>query len=613
MSAKGPDTSKLLATHRPSWRTLVDMLRGVGESAPDRGIYLTDERGSQEFRTYSQITEGALRVGAGLANKGIQRHDRIILALPSSFDFIEAFFGAMSIGATPIPIAPPVEYPGESRTDQAEFFIRFSERMNASSVIFRTTVGSAVKPPKYGALKHVTDLPDLLEGVPVGSAPSSDSPLPTLAYIQTTSGETATRGTVELSHRGVLANLEAVGKALEVTEDDFGVSWLPLFNTMGLVGGFLFNLYWGLDMALIAPERFMRRPEEWLHAISRHEGTLSVAPSFAYHYTVRRCQRSQLHAIDLSSWRVAMVGGELVRRMHIDAFERRFRECNFDRDALLPVYGLAEASLAVSFGDVNERLKLDVIDRRGLEFDDIARPTGTDGPLHERAEYVSVGTPLGDVDIRIVDDEANDLAEREIGEVAVRSPSLFEGYFDEPESRNEIDKTRLEGSWLMTGDMGYRVEGELFVVGRKSERIVMPDGRKVFPEDIELVAQTIDGVRNGAVVAFEADGRVVLAFEAQEGAGESDLAKTIEARLDRYLKLKIEFLGLSPHSIPRSPSGKIRRHLCRAFFLAGNLDRRDRAGDFEGLRRILTRSRLELLKLGQKVSDRVSSILSKGE
>lgn len=611
MALKGQKSPKRTSTLQSSSSTLLEMLERSCEAKPDRGIYLTDARGAQEFRTYSQLLEGARRVSVGLERRGIQRHDRIILALPSSFDFIEAFFGAMALGATPVPIAPPEDSSNGTRSDQAQFFVRFSERLNATGVIFRTRVGSAVKPPRYGALKHVTDLPELLDGVPVEAMLEQSTPLPHLAYLQTTSGATATRGTVELAHESVLDNLDAVGTRLKVTDEDIGVSWLPLFNTMGLVGGVLFNIYWALDMALISPERFLRRPEEWLHAIGRHAGTLSVAPSFAYHYTVRRFQRSQLNAIDLSSWRVAMVGGELTRRIHLDTFARRFEDSGFDPSIFLPVYGLAEASLAVAFGPLGEPVRVDVVDRNQLETSDRAEPIQRDtAQLHERLEVSSVGAPLPNVEIKIVDDEGLEVDERTVGEIAVLSPGVFDGYFDTPTARTSKTSTRIKGGWLLSADLGYIADGQLFVLGRKSERMNGPDGRKIFPEDLELIAQMVDGVRYGAVVAFETRTSIVMAYEAQDGADEEELARSIRRRIRRYLDLDVALVSLSPHSIPRSPSGKIRRHICREFYTTGKLDRRNRKNDLDEIRRLANRYRLGVIKLGQNVIERVSDVFS---
>ncbi len=587
---------------RSEWVDLLDMFRGTAADHPDRGIYLTDDRGGQEFRTYAQLLEGSLRTGAALLSQGIEVGDRIVLALPTGFDFVEAFFGTLSIGAVPIPIAPPFDATEASRTDQAEFFVRFSEKMGALGVIFRSSVGTAVRPPEIGGLKIVSDLPQLLNGVPTGATPPRTT-LPELAYIQITSGETTTRGAVKVSHRSVLSNLESVGLALDVRPDDFAVSWLPMFNTMGLVGGLLSNIYWGIDLALIAPTRFMRKPDEWLLAMSRHSATLSTAPSFAYHYAVRRSQRSLVNNVDLSSWRVAMVGGELVRRFHLESFTRRFSECGFPESAFVPVYGLAEGTLGVCFGDLQKPIKVDFVSRPELELrDKLVRVAHRGSNLSKRAEFVSVGRPLANVETRVVGEGGKELGERLLGEIEFRGPNVMLGY-DESRTVQGRGGVATDG-WVSTGDAGYHEDGELFVVGRTQTRFPAPGGRRVFPEDIELVAQTVDGVRYGAVVAIALDSDIVVAYEAQDGADESELKLGLERRLKAHFDMSFKLLRLSPRSIPRSPSGKIRRHLCHSFLEEGKLDRKDRENEFDTVRRLILRSRHELLKLAKNVTER---------
>lgn len=601
-----PDRS----SERVSWKTLVDMLRSIALEAPNRGIYLTDARGNQEFRTYAQICEGALRVGAALQAKGIERHDRVLLALGTNFDFLDAFFGTMAAGAVPIPIAPPLAE-ANSRTDQAEFFVRFAQRMRATGAIFRRAVGDDVKPPQFGPLRLVSDIPSLLVGVPAGSVPQ-EANLPDLAWIQTTSGATATRGACRISHSAVLANLEAVGLALGVTDEDFGISWLPLFNTMGLVGGLLFNMYWGLDIALISPERFLRRPDEWLQSISRHRATLAVAPGFAYHYAARRVQSSSLPSINLSSLRVAMVGGEPVHRLHLETFSKRFEGCGLAPNIFMPVYGMAEATLGVAFGPLRTPVRFDIVSRSALETEQFARPaSASNGDLLNRAEVCCVGRPLANVDIRVVDDANREVADRVIGEILVRGPNLMTGYDDDPPARQLAHASRLDGAWLRTGDLGYVVGEELFVVGRGDFRLAVGD-RKIFTDEIELVASTVDGVRSGTVVVFQNEtGVVILAYEVQEGADDTEVATALKRRLSKHFDFEITPLSVSTRSIPKSPGGKTRRHLCVGLYQQGRLDRHDRTADFEQLRKIAIRSRHEALKLTRQIRDRIGGIFSR--
>lgn len=597
-------------TERAQWRTLIDMLRSIAWTKPERGLFLTDDRGGQEFRTYAQHCESALRVGAGLQQAGVQRHDRVLLAMTSGFEFLEAFFGAIAIGATPVPIAPPVETTN-SRTNQVEFFMRFSARMNASAAVFNSGTGESVRPPKYGPLKLVTDLPSLLESTPMGAGLDLRGGLPEIAWIQTTSGASATRGAVRVSHKNVLSSLEAVGHALAVTEEDFGVSWLPMYNAMGLVGGLLFNIYWGLDMALLTPERFMTRPEEWLLAISRHKATLSVAPSYSYYYAARRTQNSHVNALDLSSWRAAMTGGDPVHRLHMETFLKRFESCGARPEMFIPVYGMAEATLGITFGSLNSATRYDIISRPALEAKRVAEPVSPTIKLNERTEICCVGRPLINVDVKIVDERGQEVEERHVGEILVRGPNVMLGYDDNPESRLGPHQTRLDGEWLRTADLGYVAGDELFVVGRAAWILQTADGRKITPDELELVAGTVDGVHSAAVVAFDTPDGIVVAFEAQEGADNDELLRSLARRTQQNCGITPTFVRVSIRSIPKSASGKVRRHISRELYLQDKLDRRNRNGNFLGFSHIITRSRHEVLKLGKNLIAGVQTLFKK--
>lgn len=595
-------------TDRAQFKTLIDMLKSIALTSPERGIYVTDSKGTQEFQTYAQIAEGSLRFAAALESKGIKEADKVLLALGTNFDFLEAFFGTIALGATPIPIAPPLPE-AYGRSDQAEFFVRYAQRTRATAAIFRRAVGDDVKPPQFGPLRLVSDVPSLLVGVPAGSAPKP-RPLPDLAWLQTTSGATAARASCMITHRGVLANLEAVGKALDVQPDDIGISWLPLFNTMGLVGGLLFNMYWGLDLILISPERFLRRPDEWLDAIARHRATLAVAPSFAFHYAARRVQSSSIKNLDLSSLRVAMVGGEPVQRLHLEAFNRRFESTGLAPNVFMPVYGMAEATLGIAFGPLDAPLRFDVVAREGLETKGEAKAIDSRAPLKDRVEFCCVGEPLANIDIRVLDESNEELPDRMLGRIAVRGPNLMAAY-DDPEEIRLHHSTKLQGEWLLTGDLGYTVGNELFVTGRSEFRLEHA-GKLIFPDEVELVASTVDGVRSGAVVAFQAsDQEMVVAYELQEGADEAEVSAALKRRLKKHFDFEIETLSVSTRSIPKSPGGKTRRHIALRLYQNGILDRRDRQAEFAGLRKIALRTRHEALKISRQLVDRVGGLFKK--
>ena len=456
------------------------------------------------------------------------------------------------------------------------------------------------------------DIGSLVEGVPAGATPSAVAP-GEVAYIQPTSGATGRRRAVELTHRNILMNVDGVGKRLNITSDDIGVSWLPLHSILGLVGVMLCAVYWEFDVVLMHPERFLRRPDEWLHCFARHSATLAVAPSFGYDYCVRRCQESQLKGLDLSSWRVALNGGEPVSVDTLESFGRRFGRYGFREEAFTPVYGLTEGTLAVAFPDPGQRLRIDTISRRLMETEGIAEARDADVSVDRRLRFVSVGTPLHSTDAMIIDHRGIEVGERILGEVAVRGPNVMRGYFDRPKKRSD-GGTRISGEWLMTGDLGYIADDELFVVSRQVSTIDA-DGRQLFCHVVEDVVQRVDGVRAGSAVVFpQGDGQLVIAVEVQAGAEEDEIIALVRSHVFRHFRLEpAEVLCISPQSVPRSTTGKIRRHLVQQFHSAGLLDRRARAQDFDGMRRLLQRSRHQALKFGQTVVSQVRGIWRKDD
>ncbi len=615
---RGPrlSPSELSLDPRAGSRTLLDALRYTAEQSPRRGLYVTDGKGHQNFRTYGQLLEGALRAGAALEKKGLGSHDRIVLVMPTGFEFVTAFFGAISIAAIPIPIAPPRDVAWDA-SNRAEAVLRLADRLNVPAALFSSDATAATRPPQQKNLKLVMDLSTLVQETPIGAAPEG-RPSGDIAYMQPTSGATGRRRTVELTHRNILTNVDAVGRRLAVTDADIGISWLPLHSILGLVGVVLFGIYWGIDVVLMQPERFLRHPHEWLQLFARHGGTLAASPSFGYDYCVRRCQKSNLEGLDLSTWRVALNGGEPVRRDHMRAFRRRFANYGFERGVFCPVYGLTEGTLAVTFGTPGEDPAVDTVSRGTLEQEGVAEPIDPDEKPDLKLQFCAVGTPLHNIDCMIIDHRGIELPDRTLGEIAVRGPNVMRGYFDQPKKRSD-GGTRLSGEWLMTGDLGYIADGELFVVARDVETFETFGSRTVFPRMLEDVIERIDGVRSGSAVAFagqgpDGDDILLVAVELQSGAEEEEVEALIRSRLLRKFRLEPERIYcVSPQSIPRTATGKVRRHLVREFHTRDMLDRKARSDEFDGVRRIIQRSRHEVLKFGQALVQDVKKLIGRDE
>lgn len=591
---------------------------------------MVGKNGSREFRSYRQIRESAHRVAAAFRLEDLDHLDRLILALPTGFEFLTSFFGALAAGVAPIPFPQPESEDEKNRFRHA--LVRFGRRLDADAVVMSLDAGYWERPGdgSIAPFSLVTDVGGLLESVPANITIREPWDLPETAYIQLTDGTTARPRPVELGHANIVENVRGIGRALDIAEDDVGVSWIPLHNPLGLVGVVCFGVAFNIDLVLIHPERFLDSPASWLKAISRYGGTLSAAPNFAYHYAVRRCRESDIEDLDLSSWRVAMSGGEPVRGQHLDAFVQRFRAYGLRDDVFTPVYGLSEATIGVTFGALEEPFGMDAINRRILEQDGRAKPLpegGAPTPA-ERMHLVSVGEPLDEVDLRIVDDRDEPVDERVLGEIAIRGPNVMQGYIGDVERRGAA---RMQHGWLYTGDLGYLADGELYVVGRACGRIRLEENRTVFPEEVEFFVDAVDGVHAGRSAVFgipigsnahdagaprtsdinvREPEAIVVAFELQSGTDFEDVRGPLRRLLDTHLHVEPdEIVALSPRSIPRTKSGKVQRFLARKLYLNGRLDRRDRNGRLETVRRFVRRARDEFETLRETIRGRLSDLL----
>lgn len=617
---------------RPVAATLWDALERLASAEGDRGrrVTILDREGGRESRGWSRILSSALRVAGALERLDVEAGDRIVISLPTSFEFLSAFFGVMAVGAVPV-IVPTSGRSRGRRFSVSQPSAQTGREVGACGLI-RDSEGahSSRRAPRIrDPFDWRADVDALLGEV---SADPLERPAPTppdeTAYLQMTEGTTGRPRAVPLSDAKILANVRAMGHAFDVRRDDVGVSWIPLHNALGLVGVLLFGVVHQLDLVLIDPARFLQRPVSWLKAISTYDGTLSPAPNFAFDYTTRRCRESDLQDIDLGSWRIAMNGGEPVRGQHMDAFARRFGPYGLDDDILTPVYGLSEATLGVCSERPDEPVEMDAINRRVLERTWTAQPLPEQGASSppERMHLVSVGQPLSGYEVEIVsverrsaDGEVVSVGPRELGEIAVRGPSVTSQYADDRGGRP------IHDGWLMTGDLGYRADGSIYVVSRLSSVVRMrEDDRTIFPEEVEVFVDAVDGVYAGRTAVFgvgedEATAdepipvceRLVVALEVHSGANRADVAESVREMLDRHLKLEPEVVEcVSPRSIPRTKSGNVRRPIARRLFVEGRLDRRDRNPGIDWVYGWANVLRGDVRALGRRFTQRISDLFS---
>jgi 1-acyl-sn-glycerol-3-phosphate acyltransferase len=396
------------------------------------------------------------------------------------------------------------------------------------------------------------------------------------ALIQYTSGSTGDPKGVLLTHANVLANLRAIYEAIEVGPDDVGVSWLPLYHDMGLIACWLGALYFGIPIVLLPPLAFLARPVRWLRAIHAHGATLSGAPNFAFDLCARRIADEDLAGLDLRSWRVAFNGSESVSPETIERFTRRFAPYGFRREAMCPVYGLAEVSVDLTVSPLGRGPRVEELSREPFERSRAVRPAapGESAPVR----FVSCGRPLPGHDVRVVDPSGRPVAERVEGGIEFRGPSVTPGYFRSPEA---TDAVRHDG-WMDSGDLGYWSEGELFVTGRRKD-LVIQAGRNVSPPEVEEIAAEVAGIRRGCVAAFGVPDpgigteRLVVVAETREtdAAGRERLRAAVLDRVAAALGNPPDRVVVTgPGTVLKTPSGKIRRHATREAYLRGELERR---------------------------------------
>ncbi len=531
--------------------TFVDALTQAGRA--NARLTFVDAQEQETVLEHGALVRSARRLAHALRERGVQPGDRVALVLPTGADFVEGFFGIQFAGAVPVPLYPPV------RLGRMEEYLAATTRMltvvGARLVLsdrrVKLLLGQAIA--RAAVPLGCPTVAELREGT---QELTHEARPEDLGLIQFSSGSTVDPKAVSLSHHALItqcAALEALMKPAQGAPS--GVSWLPLYHDMGLIGCLLSAIYQAGPLALLPPEAFLVKPALWLRALSRHRATISPAPNFAYGLCLKRVKPVDVQGVDLSNWTHALNGAEPVSAETMEKFSTRFAEHGFRREALMPVYGMSEASLAVSF-------TASVGAKRALAIDPVALATeGRVAPAaaHSRT-VVSVGTAVPGCELEVRDDRGAVLAEGALGRVLVRGPFLMSGYFGD---RAATDRAVQDG-WLDTGDLGFIEGGELFVCGR-SKDVVIVRGRNHAPQEFEDALESIEGVRTGCAVALgfvppgEPDERLLLLVEttvAPAAALKDQVRAAVLARtgVDAHT---IELL--EPGTLPRTSSGKLRR------------------------------------------------------
>jgi fatty-acyl-CoA synthase len=550
--------------------TLLDLLAAAGRR-PEGGLRFLDRAERATWVSWSEVRASAEAAAGGLQALGIQPGDRIALVFPTGPDFFAAFFGALSAGAVPVPLYPPVRL-----GRLAEFYARTARmlaRVRARIVLADRRVQRILGVPVAEARPPLgcRTLAELPAGgpTPVAAGPGD------LALVQFSSGTTVEPKPVALAHRAVLAQTELLSGLWPDTAAvrHSAVSWLPLYHDMGLIGCVFPALARDATLTLIPPELFVARPALWLRAVSRYRATVSPAPNFAYALCASRVPESELRGLDLSSWVTALDGAESVAPGVVRAFEARLAPYGLRPGVVTPVYGLSEAALAVTFPPLGRPLLARRFDREALAREGRARAVA---PGEIAREIVSVGRPLPGFRLEVRGEDGRPLAAGRVGRIWAAGPSLMEGYLDDPAATARA----LQGGFLDTGDLGFLWEGELFLTGRARDVVILR-GRNHSPEEIERAVDGLPGARPGCAVAVSflpegGEGEVLaLLVEARREATREERDALPEACRKAVLAasgLDVDLaLVLAPGTLPRTSSGKLRRAEALRLYLAGDL------------------------------------------
>jgi 1-acyl-sn-glycerol-3-phosphate acyltransferase len=553
--------------------TLVDVLDWHLAQHPDRRhlTLLQDDSVVLATLTYRELAEAARLVAAGLIERDVASGDRVAVMLPTSIEFFVAFFGILYAGAIPVPIYPPMQL------SQIEDYVRRQAgilRNSAACMLITPPEGLRLGSVLRGQVSDVARV-ESVANLSTGTAQpiSIVSDASATALIQYTSGSTGDPKGVVLSHDNLLANIRAIGRAINATSADVLVSWLPLYHDMGLIGAWLGSLYFGAPFYVMSPLSFLARPQNWLWAMHRSRATISAAPNFAFERCLDKVDDPEFAGLDLSSLRFLANGAEPVSVQTLQRFCDKFAHFGFRREAMAPVYGLAESAVSLTLPPPGRGPVIDRVDRQTLTRDGKAELARADDA--NAIDIVACGQPIAGHEIRIIDELGREFGERREGRLEFRGPSATSGYF-----RNEA-KTRelFHDGWLDSGDRAYMAGGDVFITGRVKD-IIIRAGQHIYPQEIEDAIGAIVGFRKGDVAVFGVEDRtfgtervVVLAECAETDASlRHALQSQAQQAATAIVGAPVEEIILVPTgTVPKTSSGKIRRAAARALYLAGQL------------------------------------------
>ncbi|MEO3992060.1 fatty acyl-AMP ligase [Pseudocitrobacter cyperus] len=516
------------------------------------GMHFYDRRLQLEHTLeYRQLQQHAKAGARRLLSLNIRKGERVALIAETSIGFVEAFFACQYAGLVAVPLAIPMGVGQRaSYTTKLQGLLTSCKPaaiISSDEWLSLIDVENIDIPPVH-ILSHndFNALPEKETNLPL---PSPDD----IAYLQYTSGSTRFPRGVIITHREVMSNLRVISHdGIKLRENDRCVSWLPFYHDMGLVGFLLTPVATQLSVDYLRTQDFAMRPLQWLKLITQNRCTVSVAPPFGYDLCLRRVNDKDLAELDLACWRVAGIGAEPIPAQQLKEFGERFSHAQFNPRAFMPCYGLAENALAVSFSAEDAGLQVNEIDRDILERQGKALPPTPE--TRAVSTFANCGKALPGHYIEIRNEQGKCLPEREIGHICISGPSLMSGYFQDPVSQKEIQST----GWMDTGDLGYLLDGDLYVTGRIKDLIII-HGRNIWPQDIEYAVEKELGIHSGNAIAFvTAQERIVLQIQCRISSEEhrQQMLHALTAHIQSEFGVTVDIEFVPPHSIPRTSSGK---------------------------------------------------------
>jgi fatty-acyl-CoA synthase len=534
----------------------------------ETGFNFYDHRGQLDVvLSYRELRDEAKVLARRLLGLGLKRGDRVGIIAETDPMFHRFFFACQYAGLSPFALPAGIQlgahtaYVGQIR--------RMLESCDAAIAVAPATHTDLLDEAVAELDLVMAGSPEEFDALPEADVEFEPQDSSQPAYLQYTSGSTRFPRGVEIDQQTVLENLRAIAEdGLKLDSEDRFVSWLPYYHDMGMIGFILVPLICQLSADYLPSRTFAMRPRLWLKLISDNRGTISSSPTFGYALCAKRLRPSDYERYDLSSWRAACVGAEQVNAVPLRTFAEALAPCGFDPKAFVACYGMAECVLAVSFAPLDLGLSVDYVDQDIMSMHGEARPTDPDSP--NVAAYVDCGPTLPGFEFSIQDGRGNEVKERHCGEILLKGPSVMNGYFRDKEATRDV---LSEDGWLDTGDIGYRVGNHIYITARSKDVIIIK-GRNIWPNDMEVVAQRVDGVRLGGVASFSVAGfgeeeLAVMVVETKERNGNTRylLTHAITELMHEHFGINIIIDLVRPGTLPRTSSGKLSRFQSREAFL----------------------------------------------